>query len=174
MSKTKVVLTPDQQQRLDVARQGLNYSVEHAKEEAILNDNSAVIRRARRGIDALSLSEALWLDKKDWSHMEKTYILLHVDNERNKKKNKSVSLYDVGITAGLALTTTATHLKGYHHLSAMLALLTVAKTASMAVDYVKDHTISKMTLRHVADMSETNENIKTGIRCLTPRATYSR
>ena len=127
---------------------------------------------AHKGIDALSLSEALWLNQKKWSSMEKTFILFHIDKARNKRK-KQLPLTDIAMISALTSVAIAAQCKDHKTLTAVMALLAVTKTLTMAVDLTKDHALNKLAQKELNELSQTNENVRMGIRCLTPRTSYA-
>jgi len=172
-AEQNIPLSQDQQKKLDLARKELNDSVGQCKKTIFLDEQSTIIRRARKGIEALSFTEASWLNQKKWTPVEKTYILCHVDEQRNKRE-RSVSLYDIGVTAGLALTATAAQFRDCRTLSAILTFITIAKALTVAIDYTKDRVINQLIRNGIEDVSLTNENVRTGIHYLTPNETYLR
>lgn len=167
------VLTSDQKKRLAFAQQGLSATVAKYQEIYKFDKTNPLICGAHRGVQALSLAEALWLNQKKWDIAEKTFILYHVDNVRNKNKKPNISLKDIGVIAGLTLTAAAAYCKNHHHLATMLATITVAKALCSTLDYVKDRAENKLTQKAFNNVAATNDNIKMAMRCLTPKMMYT-
>ena len=165
-------LSQEQQQRLLRAQNGLRKTVEKCASELILGKESAFVKSACNGIETLSLAEATWLDQKQWSMTEKTLLLCHVDQHRHKTKKK-LPLFRLAILGNLATVATATQYKGYKTIAGMSAVLAAATALDIAIDYVKEATIHKIIKNAINDSAQTNDNLRMGMRCLTPRTTYT-
>ena len=161
-------LTIDQKRRLHIARMGLRSTVLSCKEKMSFGRKSLFLHQAEQGISALSLAEASWLQQKQWSPIEKTFILYYVDQIRHKKKQLLPFRHIVASTV-LASSALATQYTGHSTLASILAGLAVATAADGSIDYVQTHFLHKMFQKHLQESIEKNDNIKTGIRCLNPQ-----
>ena len=111
------------------------------------------------------------MNQKDWKSSDKTFILYHVDNQRNKRKSK-LNLHSIYVLAVLTTLTTAAWYDHRKSLVPILSIMTVATALDMGIDYLKARALDRITRNEFNHLAETNDNIKTAIRCLTPRATF--
>ena len=164
-------LSPEQQQRFQLAKDGLRGTVETCASDLLMQNNSEFIKQANQGIEFLTLAEASWLNQKQWNPTEKTLLLCHVDMTRNKKKKK-LPLFKIALLGNLAIVAATTQHKGYKHLAAMSAVIAAATALDIMLDCIKETTVNKMTKQAIHNCAQKNDNIRTGIRCLSPRLAH--
>ena len=165
-------LTPEQQKRLTFAQRGLTDMVTQCQKKFSFSKKSPLICGAYRGVSALSLAEASWLNQKDWTLTDKTFILYHVDKQRNKRRSK-LDFTSIYVLASLSALSAATWHNNHKTLASLLSIVTVATALEIGLDCLKNRTLDKITQNKFNHLSKTNENIKTAMRCLTPRATFT-
>lgn len=159
---------------LSDAQDRLQLDVLKSQIELCLPSDAPLIQRANHAINLLSPAETYWLNQKAWQSKEKAYILYHVDRERSKKQASNfLPLGKIALTACLGSMATAAQYKDHHTLASMLAIVTAATALSVAIDYTKNHVADNFEKKILDVLSQENDNIKTGMRCLTQRPGHS-